>query len=192
MRKLKAEERRLWDFVTRNVTPLRDRHPSDDASDDHQAVTSPKKVSRAPPPQSQPLPLPKHTPAQTHNKPLHVGKPVDLDGSTAKKLKKGQLPCDAKLDLHGLTLAQAHSALISFMRHQSERGARCVLVITGKGSSNADHPAKPGGRIKAELVHWLNAQPLRPFILAVTEAPARQGGSGAVYVLLKRRERMRA
>lgn len=187
MRKLNPEERRLWEFVTRSVTPLRPRHHSDDA--DAPAASLPKKerVQHTPEPVAPPAP---HRPS--HLSPLHVGKTVDLDAATAKKFKRGKMPCDARLDLHGLTLAQAHSALISFIRHQAELGARSVLVITGKGAPAKNNEDRPTGKIKAELIYWLNAAPLRPFILAVNEAAPCQGGSGAVYVLLKRRDRVRS
>ncbi len=189
MRKLNPEERRLWDFVTRSVTPLKGRHHS---ADDPVPVDTP-----APKPSRTPLdratleqllnnPAPKKEHAA--HKPLHINNTVDLDAATARKFKRGKMPCDAKLDLHGLTLAQAHNALINFIRTQADRGARSVIVVTGKGSPNAE---KPTGKIKSELMHWLNAAPLRPFILAVNEAAPHQGGSGAVYVLLKRKERMR-
>jgi len=191
MRKLNPDERRLWDFVTRSVTPLRPRHASDTQADE----TPPAKTRAGHKAESSAPATPeqKAAPHRTaHIGPLHVGKPIDLDGATAKKFKRGRMPVDARLDLHGLTLAQAHGALISFVRTQADHGARCVLVITGKGAQNQnDFQQPPKGRIKAELIHWLNAAPLRAFILAVTEAGPRQGGSGAVYVMLKRRDRVR-
>lgn len=189
MRKLNAEERRLWDFVTRSVTPLRPRHHADDAELSDLPPVPPKHQRTEQTPATT-APSAPHRPA--HLSPLHVGRAVDLDAATAKKFKRGKMPCDARLDLHGLTLAQAHSALISFIRHQAELGARSVLVITGKGAPSKNTQERVTGKIKAELIHWLNSAPLRPFILAVNEAGPRQGGSGAAYVLLKRRDRVRA
>lgn len=180
MRKLNPEDRRLWDFVTRSVTPLKPRHAAVDSFD------------QAPTPQPRATDPVKSTAVslrQTHHQPLHVGRLVDLDAATAKKFRKGHMPCDARLDLHGLTLAQAHSALVHFIRSQSERGSRSVLVITGKGAVDPN-TERPRGRIKAELMHWLNAAPLRHVILAVTEANPKQSTGGAVYILLKRRERI--
>jgi len=174
MRKLSPDDRRLWAFVTRSVTPLAPRHASvvEDAHVPHRTTVA-----------LEPPAAPVHRP--THHQPLRVGHVVDLDAATAQKFRKGKMPRDASLDLHGLTLAQAHGALIHFIHAQSSRGARCVLVITGKGSVDGSR-----GRIKAELMHWLNAGSLRPLILAVTEANPKQAVSGAVYVLLKRRERL--
>ncbi|MBL8628265.1 MAG: Smr/MutS family protein [Rhodospirillaceae bacterium] len=188
MRKLNPDERRLWDFVTRSVTPLKGRHHSADEPAPIDEPPAKPKATHIPVDRlfSTPSPKKEHTPAP---KRLHIGTAVDLDAATARKFKRGKMPCDAKLDLHGLTLAQAHSGLISFIRSQSERGARSVIVITGKGSPNSERPT---GKIKSELIHWLNAAPLRPLILAVNEAAPRQGGSGAVYVLLKRKDRLRS
>jgi DNA-nicking Smr family endonuclease len=186
MRKLNPEDKRLWEFVTRSVTPLKERrHSADDALAElaEKPIKTKLKYSAV---EALPTPVKKEAPAL---KPLHVGTAVDLDAATAKKFKRGKMPVDARLDLHGLTLAQAHAALISFIRTQAERGARSVIVVTGKGSPNAERPT---GKIKAELIHWLNAGSVRPYILAVNEATPRQGGSGAVYVLLKRRDRVRA
>jgi DNA-nicking Smr family endonuclease len=181
MRKLSAEDRRLWDFVTQSVTPLKPRHAS--VETESPAIAPPRRAFSPVFAVAAPA---AHRP--THHQPLHVGRLVDLDGATAKKFRKGRMPCDAQLDLHGFTLASAHSALVHFVRTQSARGARCLLVITGKGQASTADDA-PRGRIKAELMHWLNASPLRPLVLAVT--PAQKGNAGgAVYVLLKRRDRI--
>jgi DNA-nicking Smr family endonuclease len=180
MRKFTAEDRRLWDFVTRSVTPLKPRHAATES------------IEPAPPLRPRAVDIatsPTVIHRQTHQQPLHVGRLVDLDAATAKKFRKGRMPCDARLDLHGLTLAQAHSSLVHFIRNQSESGARSVLVITGKGAVDPT-TERPRGRIKAELMHWLNAAPLRHVILAVTEANPKQSTGGAVYILLKRRERI--
>ena len=145
MRKLTPEDRRIWDFVTRSVTPLRPRHPS---TENTQPVLPPSQR------QFDVSPTPALAHRMNHQQPLHVGRLVDLDAATAKKFRKGHMPCDGRLDLHGLTLAQAHSALVHFIRSQAERGARCLLVITGKGAVDPS-TERPRGRIKAELMHWL-------------------------------------
>lgn len=179
MRKLTADERRLWDFVTRSVTPLRPRHA--DQSEPPPAAPEQRPRQHAAPLAQDTASI--HRPA--YQAPLRVGHAADLDAATARKFKRGKMPCDARLDLHGLTLAQAHATLSSFVAAQAGRGARCVLVITGKGKP--DDSERPRGRIKTELIHWLNSAPLRAHILAVTEAGPRQGGAGAAYILLKRR-----
>jgi DNA-nicking Smr family endonuclease len=169
-RELTPEDAELWRYVTRNVNPYRGvRHPVEDEP----AVQAPRKaaVSRVPEvPVKPPAPLPS----------LGVGKVSDMDRRTARRLKRGELPVDGRIDLHSLTLAQAHGALTGFIRGAYGRGARCVVVVTGKGKSGE-------GKIRRETPHWLNQPALRPLVLAVTEARTHDGGSGAFYVLLKRK-----
>jgi len=86
---------------------------------------------------------------------------------------------EARLDLHGMTQAEAHQALHAFIERQARLGARCLLVITGKGRGG-------DGVLRAALPGWLNAGPIRAKVLAIFPAQPKDGGSGAVYVYLKR------
>jgi DNA-nicking Smr family endonuclease len=108
------------------------------------------------------------------------------------------MPVDAKLDLHGMTQEQAHGAVARFVAAQQAAGARCVLIVTGKGGRRDDPFApKPAperftfgagrGVLKDALPRWLNEPALRPHIVAVTPAQPGHGGAGAVYVLLRRK-----
>ncbi len=96
-----------------------------------------------------------------------------------ERLARGRLRPEATLDLHGLTLAAAHEALGAFLARAQARGARCVLVITGRGKLGE-------GAIRAELPRWLNAAAVRPRVLGFATAQPRDGGAGACYVLLRR------
>lgn len=173
-RALTSDDEKVWRFVTRQVNPLHERrHPEteDARSEDDvpQVVTRALEVS--PPPRAAPRPL----------SALVLGGTADIDRRTAQRFKRGEMAVDGRIDLHGLTLDQAHVALVSFVRSAAARGDRCVVVVTGKGKA-------PGvGKIKRETRHWLNQAPLRGVILAVSEARHRDGGSGALYVLLKRK-----
>lgn len=111
---------------------------------------------------------------------LSIGDLTAVDGSTATKLRKGQYPISAKLDLHGMRQDEAHNALTYFITHQFERRKRCVLVITGKGKSVED-----AGVLRTQVPRWLNAPPLREKILGFTYA-AQHGKEGALYILLKK------
>ncbi len=104
-----------------------------------------------------------------------------MDKRTARRFKRGDMNVDGRIDLHGLTVAQAHGALTGFIRGAHARGARLVIVVTGKGNSE-----KGGGKIRRETPDWLNSPALRPYVLAVSEARQHHGGAGAFYVLLKR------
>ncbi len=174
-RDLSSEDMKIWRYVTRGVHPLREivRHPAEDQNSDE------------PPPRARksPLPIPE-APAPVIPRPLAplaLGSTADMDRRTAQRFKGGEMAVDGRIDLHGLTLDQAHSALTAFLRGAYARGARCVVVVTGKGKGDSI------GKIRKETPYWLNQAPLRSMILAVTEARPGQGGSGALYVLLKRK-----
>ncbi|MEM7270856.1 MAG: Smr/MutS family protein [Pseudomonadota bacterium] len=101
---------------------------------------------------------------------------------------KGKRTPDARLDLHGMSAARAHAALKMFISDSRDRGCRCVLVITGKGS---DEPAAFGevkpGVLRRETPRWLSSPPLAQMIVTVAQAHPKHGGSGALYVYLKRK-----
>lgn len=170
-RDLTPEDSELWRYVTRNVNPYHgSRHLTEEAPAPPPVESKKPVVSRPPEVAAPPAPQPA----------LSVGRVADMDKRTARRLKRGELPVDGRIDLHNLTLDQAHGALTSFIRGAYGRGARCVVVVTGKGKSGE-------GKIRRETPHWLNQAALRPLVLAVTEARVNDGGSGAFYVLLKRK-----
>ena len=87
------------------------------------------------------------------------------------------------MDLHGMTQDQAHRALNAFIDASSHAGRRCVLVITGKGGRGDGSV----GVLREQVPRWLNQAPLRPLVLAFSYATPKDGGEGALYVLLKRK-----
>lgn len=113
-----------------------------------------------------------------------------LDRATARSLRKGERAPDARLDLHGMTLDRAHTALRAFILASQQRGHRCVLVITGKGEAYR-HGREPSdghvsGTLKRDVPRWLRLPPLGSAIVGIFEAHQRHGGAGALYVYLKR------
>ncbi len=114
-----------------------------------------------------------------------------LDGRTEKRLRKGQIRPEATLDLHGMGQAEAYDALRDFIAGASARRLRCVLVITGKGKSGllsdaADWFAPKRGVLKARVPEWLSEGGFRAYVAQYVEAQARDGGSGALYVYLRK------
>jgi len=93
-------------------------------------------------------------------------------------LKQGKIPCEARLDLHGFRLEPAGDALVEFITRAYQQSKRCVLVIHGKGGRFGEAPI-----LKTHVNHWLKQLPK---VLAFHSACARDGGCGALYVLLKR------
>lgn len=103
-----------------------------------------------------------------------------IDRRTAQRLRRGQMPVDGRLDLHGMTQSEAHERLSSFIAIKQRQGARCVLIITGRGLRSA-------GVLRHMTPRWLDTPPNRDRVLAHTVAQTRHGGDGALYVLLRRR-----
>jgi DNA-nicking Smr family endonuclease len=104
-------------------------------------------------------------------------------------MTRGKLQPEARIDLHGMTLAEAHPELIRFILNAHAQGLRLVLVITGKGKRRDDLGPIPNriGALRHQVPGWLHLPPLGPSVLQVTEAHQRHGGSGAYYVYLRRR-----
>lgn len=103
-----------------------------------------------------------------------------VDGAVQARLKRGEYPIHARLDMHGMTREKAQRSLAEMITQAYAAGKRCVLVITGKGRMERE------AVLKHELPRWLNAPELRPVVLSFTQAATKHGGSGAFYVLLKR------
>ncbi|WP_370156190.1 Smr/MutS family protein [Ferrovibrio sp.] len=113
-----------------------------------------------------------------------------MDKRLRQRFQRGELPVEARIDLHGLTLANAERALSRFLRDGIAQQKRCLLVITGKGSSGSSaaelgfHPGR--GVLRAWLPDYLRRGPWREQVLGVAPARPDMGGSGAFYVLLRR------
>jgi DNA-nicking Smr family endonuclease len=112
-----------------------------------------------------------------------------MDAKTHGKMTKGKLAPEARIDLHGLTLSEAHPELIHFVMNAHSDGLRLVLVITGKGKRGQDLGPIPQrmGVLRHQVPHWLRQPPLGAAVLQISEAHLKHGGSGAFYVYLRRR-----
>lgn len=168
MRALRLEERELWRETMRGVKPLHRAKPPTAKPAPAAAETKSKPKAKA-----------RHTPVAAEpapQKPAAAAKTVAaLDRRSAQKLKRGKLPIEARLDLHGMTQAEAHTALTRFLARAQKDGARAVLVITGK--SGVLHSAVP---------RWLDDEVHRGRVHAASRAHALHGGEGALYLMLRR------
>jgi DNA-nicking Smr family endonuclease len=138
---------------------------------------APQEPPAAPRPEPQ---RPQAAVPRPHARALDPQRPVDLDRRTWLRLKRGHVELDQTLDLHGQTQERAHQRLRAFMADAQARGSRCVLVVTGKGLES-------GGILRHMVPRWLNEEPNRARVVAYSPAQPRHGGSGALYVLLRRR-----
>jgi DNA-nicking Smr family endonuclease len=95
-----------------------------------------------------------------------------------RRLRRGQIPIDNELDLHGLQQLAARAQLADFLAHSRNAGWRCVRVIHGKGYRSGTR----GPVLKAAVDLWLRRH---HDVLAFTSARVIDGGTGALYVLLR-------
>lgn len=118
---------------------------------------------------------------------LQIGNTDNIDRRTAEKFKRGEFKIERSLDLHGLTEKEAFAAVDDFIRHAYMQGLRCVLIVTGKGINHEDAVwYEKKGILKDCVPNWLNNPELRPLILGISYAKQEDGGTGALYVLLRR------
>ena len=177
---MSAEDRRLWDEVRRSVRPLASTPARSDAADPLDEVTMETAIEpsatfaaklRRP---HHPMPA-YRPPAQ--DRPARQIAP--MDDKTVRKLKKGRLAIDARVDLHGMAELQAHHALFRFLERARHEGARIVLVITGKGE-------RSGGILRRAVPRWLAEPPMSELAGSWRVAHSSHGGEGALYVRLRR------
>jgi DNA-nicking Smr family endonuclease len=169
------EELELWRHVISDAKPLRGRQrPKRPPPAEAEEPPAPAAKRRASPP---PAPAPPKPPPPD----LALDRTAGIDKRLAERLKRGQLPIEGTLDLHGLTQAEAHRRLDAFIGAGFAAGRRCLLVITGKGVARPE-----AGILREMLPRWLNEAPNRGRVLAIARAQPRHGGTGALYLLLKR------
>lgn len=113
---------------------------------------------------------------------------VAMDKKAHTRMKRGKLLPEARIDLHGMTLARAHPVLTGFILRAQVEGKRLVLVITGKGRHADDGGPIPvrHGILRHAVPDWLLRPPLSQAVLQITPAHQRHGGIGAYYVYLRR------
>ncbi|ACI91538.1 Smr protein/MutS2 [Afipia carboxidovorans OM5] len=180
-RALDAEERALWETVTKQIKPLRRRKPKEleVAAEAGEEVAAPQgaraRSSRA---------SEASKPTVTAPRPKAPPPLVTLGRRERTHLARGRKEIEARLDLHGMTQARAHRALIGFVTSSSENGLTFVLVITGKGRSGALDAER--GVLRRQVPEWLGLPELRRFVVGFEEASIGHGGAGALYVRLRR------
>lgn len=184
VRRLSPEDQRLWQKITDTATPL-----------GHKPSFFETSKSK---PKEQPGATPSSVPAFRIGQSLKETKsetrlripdqPLRMDRRTFDKMKRGKTNPEARIDLHGMTVDVAHSALRAFLLRAHGEGKRLVLVITGKGRDrrDADFLSEPSGVLRRQVPLWLDMPPLWQIVLQTAPAHQKHGGAGALYVYLRR------
>lgn len=172
-RVLSADERVLWTAITKSIVPMRNLGTSEDVETaDHIAphidIPSAKKAGLAEPAGNRPPPL------------------AALGRRMRTRVARGKEAIDGRLDLHGLTQSEAHTALLRFLRAATAREARLVLVITGKGGRGEGER----GILKRQVPQWLSLPEFRALIIGFEQAHVAHGGEGALYIRVRRTRRL--
>ena len=168
-RSLSDDERVLWSTITRSIAPLKGRKRAEDAAEIAPAET--RSTAR---PAASPAATP---PRRTTPPPL-----APIDRRTKQRLARGATEIGGRLDLHGLTQAEAHAALARFLHSAQARDVKVVLVITGKGGSDREGR----GVLKRQVPMWLEGPELRSLVIGYDNAGIGHGGAGALYVRVRR------
>ena len=176
LRRLTDEEIALWTEVARSVARRRGA-----------ALPIPSNRIRPTRPPAPP-PMATESPADRPAKPSTPPPLAPIERRLKRELSRGRAAIDGALDLHGLTQAEAHQALRGFLRHSQTRGARLVIIVTGKGGATDEFSGWPNERgvLKRLTPQWLRESDLRSVVLGFEEAGRAHGGSGALYVRLRR------
>ncbi|MBA4796823.1 Smr/MutS family protein [Rhizobium rosettiformans] len=176
--KLNPEDRILWGKVARSTRPMPGRMEELLAFEDQ--FEAPPEEKDVPALNRAALPSSTGGTEAERKRTQHLHHP--LEKPVKRKLSRGHLALEARIDLHGLIQSEAHGMLLDFLIRAHERGLRHVLVITGKGSSLGSE-----GALKRAVPLWF-AMPEFRFLISSYEPAARQhGGEGALYVRLSRR-----
>jgi DNA-nicking Smr family endonuclease len=180
-RRLTDDEHALWQGVARSVSPLRKRlKRTVIAEPPETAKTPPKSVPKV-------RAVAKHAPVPSAPPPKPIGPPplAPLGRKLKQRIARGSHAIDGRLDLHGFTQAEAHGALLHFLRTRQARGAKVVLVITGKGF-RGDAGAGERGVLRRMVPLWLSLPEFRNCVVGFESASIAHGGEGALYITLRR------
>jgi DNA-nicking Smr family endonuclease len=196
---LSAEDRELWDRVKRSTSPLARSGPKAGAEDPIEAppaVSKRRKGDPVAPESIRPFQIGDAVSAPSAPQPRHdvsdrvAQAPIRMKQTAHRRMIRGKMKPEARIDLHGMTLSQAHPALVDFVIGAHARDLRLLLVITGKGRGGDREDDGPipirRGVLKQQVPGWLTAPPLGALVLEIREAHPRHGGGGAFYVYLRR------
>jgi len=191
------EDLALWHHTAQSVRPLKRAKarvpevgvPSEAKTKPHPAPIKPSPPSR---PQKQTSKTAQSTPPPRAALPKAPPPLVPIERRKARRIARGHVEIDARLDLHGLRQADAERRLRTFLLRARADGLRTVLIITGKGGARdgdkslASSDRSERGVLKRSVPLWLEAPELRDCVAGIAPAHVRHGGSGALYIHLRK------
>jgi len=183
--KLSSEDVRLWSLVTATVRPHRPARPIETPPEIETIKIAglPDMVAEKPRPQPlTPFRIGQASKPQTGFRLIRAAttEPDPIEPRRKRRISRERDPIEARLDLHGMTSTAAEARLKAFVQQAYANDYRAVLVITGKGVAE-------NGILKRFAPEWLAAPELAHIVAGISPAHAKHGGSGALYVALKRR-----
>ncbi len=189
-RPLSPEERALWEQVAATAHPLhpkRKRRTSavvEPEAEPAETALKAEKIRQSPGATATATaihaPKPKAAPA--------IPALAPLERRQRQKLSRGTGSVDARIDLHGLTQAEAHTRLAGFLRMAQAQGHQLVLVITGKGGPEGSLTREGRGILRRVVPQWLALPEFRAFVVGFEEAHRGHGGTGALYVRIRKKK----
>ena len=195
-RDLRPEEKALWKQVADRTTPLHPARRAAQTQPDSAPKPAPKPRIETPATDLSGFSLGGKSAARPETRLTRPSvseslsqQPVRMDARAFGRMKRGKLTVDGRIDLHGLTLEEAHPRLMAFLHHAHLDGKRLVLVITGKGRDRDEGAPIPvrRGILRHQVPQWLRSGSMAGLVLQITDAHRRHGGTGAFYVYLRRK-----
>ena len=186
-RRLRPDEEELWQQVAKTAVPLHDRPVRPPILKSAKSESETKPAQKSPVEPIQPFQVGSKARTDTRIPAPAKSTPI-MDAKAYSRMKKGRLDPEGRIDLHGMTVAEAHPELINFILRSHQKGRRLVLVITGKGQGAGEPGPIPyqRGILRRQVPHWLTQMPIAPLILQTSPASPKHGGDGALYVYLRR------
>lgn len=161
------KDQSVWEALIKTCKPLSDKKDKGAIKAMHKPVAKPSKpkadINNIPsPPSLTPTPIKPHS--------------LEMEHRIFKKLKKGKIFIEGKIDLHGMNQERAFNSLNTFVRNMSAQGKKYGLVITGKS----------GEVLKPSFPKWLELPEIKPFVISYKQADKKHGGEGAFYLVVRK------
>ncbi len=171
-------DRFLWERVKDSISPLPNRKEVKITRPAQTKKIKPAQITK--PATRRDKPLKQNFPVSKH-KSVKAVTPAPQDLSGHKRVRRGRIESQSRIDLHGKTHDEAKAELLAQLQNCAQRGVRVVLVITGRGERDQ-------GVLRTGLARWLNDPAFSELVSGYAPAHPRHGGKGAWYVFVRKNE----